>query len=124
MIDTGSLVFDALCGDTTLVALLGSTDQIVPSYPEEITTFPLVIFRELDQPDSEFADNLPTNNNSTYSVDVFARDDTPTPISVAVANIFRDMYWSCIFNTDIPDASTGVRHRTMHFTKMVWSSEL
>jgi hypothetical protein len=124
MVDTGTFIFNALCGDTTLLSLLGSIDNIIPSYTELITTFPLVIFRELDQPDTEFADNLPTTNSSTYAVDVFVRDDTPTPISIAVANIFRNIYWSCILNTDIPDASTGVRHRTMHFTKMVWGSEL
>ena len=124
MFDTGAFVYTKLSTDSTLLSLVGSTDHIIASYPETITVFPLVIFRELDQHDVEFCDDLPIGSNSTYVVDVYVKEDTPTPISIAVCNIFKGIYWACNYNSDVPDPDALVRHRVMHFTRPLLPSDL
>lgn len=124
MFDTGVLINTKLSTDATLLSLVGSADNILASYPEKPNTFPLVIFRELDQVDVEFCDDLPIGSNSTYVVDVYVKEDTPTPIAIAVCNIFKGIYWACNYNSDVPDPDALVRHRVMHFTRPLLSSDL
>jgi len=124
MQDVGAWVFSKLTTNAALVALLGDDSHIVTSYPDEVTVFPLVIFRESNQPDALYNDNKPIANESTFTIDVFVRDDTPTPIAMAVCDIFKTSLWACQYNEDSPDTETMVRHRVMRFYRPIFPGDL
>lgn len=124
MIDTATWLYSLLSSDATLVALVGSTDAIVGSYPEQIGTFPLVIFRELDQPDILFADNLPQAVKSVYVIDVYVKNDTTQTIAARIATLLKAKYWACVYNEDSPDPDPIVRHRVMRFTRPLMPGEV
>lgn len=122
MLDVGSYLYSKLSTDSALLALVGSTDNISASYPEEITIFPYVIFREENQPSVEYADNIPRANVSTFIIDIFVKNDSTTPIAQAIDNLFTPLYWSCVFNSDVPEPSTMTRHRVMHYIRPLYGA--
>lgn len=127
MIDVQTFIYSKLSGNATLTALVGS--NIFDTRPEEITAFPSVIYSEANQPDVEFVDDLPEASNSVIVVDVYAKQTPSAPhlltdIAIAVSNIFKGIFWSCILNQEIPDPAPDVRHRHMEFTRPLFPSDL
>ena len=124
MQDTGTFWYTKLSTDAALLALVGSTANISASYPETITVWPYVIFREENQPSAEYGDNLPLANISTYVVDVFVKNDSTTPIAQAIDNLFTPLHWSCIYNSDVPDPDPMARHRVMRYTRPLYVGDI
>ena len=98
---------------------------ILDSYPNEITTFPCIIFEESDQNDTEFADNLPLANNCSFRVHIFTKAlkkyKTTSEIGLVVANVLKNEYFSCTGNREVADPEDNVRHRVMDFRREVFT---
>ena len=124
MIDVGSKIYSLLSTDSTLISLIGSSDNILSSHPGIITTFPVVIFREENQGDGVYEDDLPISFDSTIVIDVYIKDDSPTPIVEAISNIMTINYWSCIYNSDVPDPNTTARHRNVRYARSLIAEDV
>lgn len=125
MLNVNKFVFGKLKADVPLKALVGT--NIYDVRPEIITTFPSVYYHEGGQVDVEFIDDQPQASSSTMVVDVYAKTSgtqTVTAIALAVANVFKGIFWACVFNSEVPDPAPDVRHRVMHFTRPVFASDL
>ena len=127
MIDVDTWVFTKLSTNGALLALLpNGAASIFTSRPDSVvSTFPAVFYREDDQRDAEFVEELPTAVESTVIVDVYVNDGaSPTPLAMAVAAIFQAKFWTMRMNQEIPDPAPNVRHRHMEFYRPLMPSDL
>ena len=123
MQDTETLIYTALSTDAALLALVGTTEHISSAFPEKVTIWPYIVYRELNQRDSEFGDNLPIANDSTMVVDVFVKDADVYPYAKAVADIFRALFWTCEYSENTPDPDVRVQHRVMRFNRLLFAGD-
>lgn len=122
MINQKEYVLNLLNASESLEDLLGKSGQIASAYPNEVKTFPLVVFEDSNQSDAEFYDNLPNATNCTVRIHIFTKISgnkypTTTAIALIVHDIFRRDYWACTANTETNDVDDSVRHRIMDFTR-------
>ena len=116
---------DLLTGNSALVSLLGSTDKIVASYPNEVTTFPLVIYEDINSSDVAFSDNLPEGTSATVRIHIFSKTIKGYPkaeeIADVVRSIFRNDYWTMTGNNETPDVEDNIKHRVLDFKREFYS---
>jgi hypothetical protein len=126
MLATKSYLYSKLSTDAGLLALVGSSDNIVDAWPEEILTFPIVIYQDDNQSDGEYADNKPTMSRIRYKIDIFSKIDgvTNSEIGLQVARFFRDEFFNCGTNGEMQDVTEGVRHRVMRFSRELFTSDI
>lgn len=124
MEDTQSFVFTTLSTDATLLALVGGITHISEARPENITVFPYIVFREDDQADSEFVDNLPVASDSKYVIDIFVKEADTYPIAKVIHDIFMALFWTCEYSSDTLDPDISVRHRIMRFKRLLFAGEI
>jgi hypothetical protein len=120
--DVGTFTRNLLINNSAITTLV-STSQILSSWPETFTVFPTVVFDD-SQNDVEFVDNMPVGSNAVVSVDVFIKDDTPTPIAIAICDAFKAELWSCEYNHLVPDPDASIRHRSMRFSRPLVSGDI
>ena len=116
---------DLLTGNSAVVRLLGSTDKIVASYPNEVTTFPLVIYEDINSSDVAFSDNLPEGTSATVRIHIFSKlvknYAKVEDIAEVVHSIFRLDHWTMTSNNDTADTEDNIRHRVMDFKREFYS---
>lgn len=122
MFDVGTFTRNLLINDSTITSLV-SSNNILSSWPETINKFPSIIFDD-SQNDVEFVDNIPVGSYAVVSVDVFIKDDTPTPIASAICDAFKSALWSCEYNKLVPDPDASIRHRSMRFSRPLVSGDI
>ena len=114
-----------LTGSSELVALLGSTDKIVASYPNEVTTFPLVIYEDTNSSDVAFSDNLPEGTSAQVRIHIFSKlvknYAKVEDIAEIVHSVFRLDHWAMTSNNDTPDTEDNIRHRILDFKREFYS---
>ena len=114
-----------LTNSSELVALLGSTDKIVASYPNEVTTFPLVVFEDVNSSDVAFSDNLPEGTSATVRIHIFSKTIKGYPkaeeIADVIRSIFRADYWAMLSNNETPDVEDNIKHRILDFKREFYS---
>ena len=114
-----------LTGSSGLVALLGSTDKIDASYPNKVTTFPLVIYEDTNSSDVAFSDNLPEGTSATVRIHIFSKTIKGYPkaetIADVVRSIFRNDFWSMTGNNESPDVEDNIKHRILDFKREFYS---
>lgn len=121
MINAKVLINDLLDDEriTTLV------EDVLDFYPNEIETFPCIIFQENGQNDREFADNLPLADDVSYQIHIFTKAiaDYPTTseIGIVVCEVMKENFFTCSNNREVPDVDDNVRHRVMEFRKIILS---
>jgi hypothetical protein len=120
--------YTALSSDSGLDTVLGTNGSVTDEYPETIEKFPLVIYVDTNQYDSEFADNLPTRSTTRVTVHIYTKAltgyPTTTAVGVEVARIFRAMFFNCVSNGEVPDETETVRHRVMVFSRSLAATDL
>jgi hypothetical protein len=126
MLATKAYIFSKLQLDSAIIAALGGTANIFDAWPEQVTTFPCIIYQDENQSDGEFADNQPLISRVRYRVDIFTKIDkaTTTTIGMAVANLFKGLYFTCGSNGEVQDVVEGVRHRVMRFSREMFASDI
>ena len=127
MVNVKKYVFTQLSGSTALQTLIGS-GQVVDMYPNEVTVFPLVVYIDSNQSDNEYADNKPETSRASVTVHVFTKTltgfPTTTSIGIIIADIFKNLLWHCVSNSEVPDPIDSVRHRVMIFSRDLFPSDL
>ena len=115
--------YNLLSNDSELVALIGN--NIVSAYPQEVKTFPLVIFEDTSSRDTEFSDNLPEGTDATVRIHIFTKTikdyAKAEDIAEIVRRIFRNDFWTCTLNQETSDVQDNIKHRVLDFTRAFYS---
>ena len=121
MINVKKYINGLLNGSSELKTLCKT---ILSSYPDEVTKFPCIIFEELNQSDTEYADMLPQGTTASISIHIFTKTlaDYPTTSSIGQVcnNLLNGVLWNCDSNRELSE-SDNIKHRVMTFsTKIVY----
>ena len=113
-----------LSASSELIALIGDKN-IVSAYPQEVKTFPLVVFEDTNSSDVAFSDNLPEGTSATVRIHIFSKTIKGYPKAEAIADvirsIFRNDYWSMTGNNETPDVEDNIKHRILDFKREFYS---
>ena len=114
-----------LTDNSELITVLGDTNKIVSAYPQEVKTFPLIVYEDMNARDVAFSDNLPEGTSAQVRVHIFSKTIGGYPkaedIAEIVHSIFRNDYWACTLNQETSDVSDNIKHRVMDFTREFYS---
>lgn len=120
MLNVKKYMFTLLTSDAELSELLGE-GHIVSAYPQEVKTFPLVVYEDSGQRDVEFSDNLPEGTDVSVRIHIFSKTLTDYPTTAEIGSlvhrIMRADFWACTMNTETSDVSDNIRHRIMDFKR-------
>jgi hypothetical protein len=120
MIGVKKIVYDLMRNNAALVTALGNASKIVYMYPQNFNSLPLVTYQEVNQQDTEWAENLPTASESTIQIDVWTGENvSTTAIVTAVDNIFIGELWTRTFSADVPDPDVRIQHRVIRYVKVI-----
>lgn len=115
---------DLLTASSELTSLIG-TGKIVSAYPQEVKTFPLVIYEDLNSNDVAFSDNLPEGTRAQVRIHIFTKtlENYPTTTAIAeiIRSIFRSDYWACTMNQETDDVEDNIKHRIMDFDRAFYT---
>ena len=113
-----------LSASSELNTLIGEK-HIVSAYPQEVKTFPLVIFEDLNSSDVAFSDNLPEGTSAQVRIHIFSKTIKNYPKAEAIADvvrsIFRNDYWTMTGNNETPDVEDNIKHRILDFKREFYS---
>lgn len=113
-----------LSASSELIALIGDKN-IVSAYPQEVKTFPLVVFEDTNSSDVAFSDNLPEGTSATVRIHIFSKTIKGYPkaeeIADVVRSIFRADYWAMLSNNETPDVEDNIKHRILDFKREFYS---
>jgi hypothetical protein len=117
-------VYGLLSGNSELTSLIGSS-HVLSSYPQEVTTFPLVVFEDMFSSDVAFSDNLPEGTSAQVRIHIFSKTiknyAKVEDIAEIIRSIFRSDFWAMTNNTDTADVEDNTRHRIMDFRREFYS---
>ena len=113
-----------LSASSELIALIGEKN-IISAYPQEVKTFPLVVFEDMNSSDVAFSDNLPEGTSAQVRIHVFSKTIKNYPkaeeIADIVRGIFRADYWAMTGNQETPDVDDCIKHRVLDFKREFYS---
>ena len=113
-----------LSASSELIALIGEKN-IISAYPQEVKTFPLVVFEDIFSSDVAFSDNLPEGTSAQVRIHIFSKTIKGYPkaetIADVVRGIFRADYWAMTNNQETPDVDDCVKHRILDFKREFYS---
>ena len=121
MLKMKAFYYKALSTSTELLEELGDNGDIVSSYPHTIEKFPLIIYSDDTQSDTEYAENKPTASSCSVTIHIFTKAvygyPTTSTLGVIIANIFNDLYFHCSSNREVENIDSSVKHRVMIFNR-------
>jgi len=113
-----------LLSNEALTDLIGE-NKVMSAYPEEVNTFPLVIFEDTTSFDVAFSDNLPEGTSAQVRIHIFSKTlktyKKVEEIAEVVHTIFRSDFWACTNNQEVADTTDNVKHRIMDFRREFYS---
>lgn len=68
-----------LTSSTELETKLGKSGKILSAYPNEVKSFPLIVYEDTNQNDIEFSDNLPEATRAVVRIHIFTKTLTNYP---------------------------------------------
>ena len=115
---------DLLSASLELKELIGE-NKIVSAYPQEVKSFPLVIFEDMNSSDVAYSDNLPEGTSAQVRIHIFSKTIKGYPkaetIADVVRSIFRNDFWSMTGNNESPDVEDNIKHRILDFKREFYS---
>lgn len=115
---------DLLSASLELKGLIGE-NKIVSAYPQEVKTFPLVVFEDVNSSDVAYSDNLPEGTSAQVRIHIFSKTIKGYPkaetIADVVRSIFRNDFWSMTGNNESPDVEDNIKHRILDFRREFYS---
>lgn len=115
---------ELLSASLELKELIGE-NKIVSTYPNEVKSFPLVVFEDVNSSDVAFSDNLPEGTSAQVRIHIFSKTISGYPkaetIADVVRSIFRNDFWSMMGNNESPDVEDNIKHRILDFRREFFS---
>lgn len=118
MVDVKRTAYETL-NDERLTDIV---EDVFDAYPSTVEVFPCVVFLDVGQTDTEYADNK--NLATSYEVEVHiftkALDGYPTTFEIGnvVETLMKENDFYLTLNTEVPDTEDEVRHRVMGFRNL------
>ena len=113
-----------LTNNSVLVDKVG-VNNIVATYPQEVKTFPLIVYEDMNSRDVAFSDNLPEGTNAQVRIHIFSKTlknyVKVEELAEIVHSIFRLDFWACTMNQETSDVDDNIKHRVMDFTREFYS---
>lgn len=113
-----------LSESSALISLIGE-NKILSAYPQEVKTFPLVVFEDTNSSDVAFSDNLPEGTSAQVRIHIFSKTLKGYPKAEDIAEIIREIFridfWSMTANIETPDVEDNIKHRVMDFKREFYS---
>ena len=113
-----------LSESSALTELIGE-NKITSAYPQEVKTFPLVVFEDVNSNDVAFSDNLPEGTGAQVRIHIFSKTLKGYPKAEDIAEIIREIFridfWSMTANIETPDVEDNIKHRVMDFKREFYS---
>lgn len=123
MINT-KVVYNTLLNDTRITELVDE-DNILSSWPNEVETFPCIIFMDENQSDDEYNDNKPEANRCSVQIHIFTKKldgyVTTSEIGVIIAEVMHEDLWNCSQNGEVSNTDPDCEHRVMVFNKSIFN---
>jgi hypothetical protein len=119
MISSDKYIKDMLSGYAPLIALIGSANQIIQSFPKAFETLPIVSFECANdfQENKMTFDNIPYGSALAYNIDVWhSNTASPTAIINAVTSIMNLNGWFRTANRPVDDLNDEICRRHLVFT--------
>lgn len=116
--DVKTIVRAALLGNSSLVTLLGG-QRIYQSVAPKADEYPRITFFEVDNRDSDFADDEAYASSIIVQIDVWSKSST-SAITGEVAKTMKAEGWSRSLAVDQYEDSVQVHHKVLRYrTKML-----
>lgn len=113
-----------LSTNSDLTSLIGE-NKVLSAYPQEVKTFPLVVFEDMYSSDVAFSDNLPNGTSAQVRIHIFSKTVKNYPkaeeIAEVIRGIFRAELWAMTNNQETPDVDDCIKHRIMDFKREFYS---
>lgn len=123
MINT-KVIYDTLLNDTRITELVDE-DNILSSWPNEVETFPCIIFLDENQSDDEYYENMPGASRCSVQIHIFTKKldgyVTTSEIGVIIAKVMNEDLWNCSQNGEVSDPNPDCEHRVMVFNKSIFN---
>lgn len=123
MINT-KVIYNTLLNDTRITELVDK-DNVLSSWPNEVETFPCIIFMDENQSDDEYNDNKPEASRCSVKIHIFTKKldgyVTTSEIGVIIAEIMHEDLWNCSQNGEVIDPDPDCEHRVMVFNKSIFN---
>lgn len=123
MINT-KVIYNTLLNDTRITELVDE-DNILSSWPNEVETFPCIIFMDENQSDDEYYENKPGASRCSVQVHIFSKKlegfITTSEIGVIIAKVMNEDLWNCSQNGEVSDPDPDCEHRVMVFNKSIFN---
>ena len=123
MINT-KVIYDTLLNDTRITELVDE-DNILSSWPNEVETFPCIIFMDENQSDDEYYENMPGASRCSVQIHIFSKKldgyTTTSEIAIKVAEVMNEDLWNCSQNGEVSDPDPDCEHRVMVFNKSIFN---
>lgn len=123
MINT-KVIYNTLLNDTRITELVDE-DNILSSWPNEVETFPCIIFLDENQSDDEYYENMPGASRCSIQVHIFTKKIgnymTTSEIGIIIAKVMNEDLWNCSQNGEVSDPDPDCEHRVMVFNKSIFN---
>lgn len=123
MINT-KVIYNTLLNDTRITELVDE-DNILSSWPNEVETFPCIIFMDENQSDDEYYENMPGASRCSVQIHIFSKKldsyATTSEIAIKVAEVMHEDLWNCSRNGEVSDPDPDCDHRVMVFNKSIFN---
>jgi hypothetical protein len=116
VIDLKPQVYQALVGDAELVQLLGGQHVYQVKAPDA-TEYPRVTFFELNNVDSDYADDGAVSVEIRLQVDVWSKGNY-SAIVARVNAIMESLGFTRYYSTDLYESDTDVYHKALRYLKV------
>lgn len=123
MINT-KVIYNTLLNDTRITELVDEYN-ILSSWPNEVETFPCIIFMDENQSDDEYNDNKPEASRCSVQIHIFTKKldgyVTTSEIGVIIAEVMHEDLWNCSQNGEVSNTDPDCEHRVMVFNKSIFN---
>lgn len=109
-------VVSALTTNPTLVSLIGG--RVDYQYPDDNSVYPLITYREADNRDFPFGDDLEGASEIVMVIDVWNKDASTSDIAVAVDAVMSGLGFFREFSADLFERTDNLIQKTMRFRKL------
>jgi len=113
-----------LKADTALMALITDSTHLLASRPDTITVFPCLIYTEVNNADAFFLDDRPTAADSVFIFDIYVAAGSTSAIDEALHTVMMGLFYTCEFDSDVPDADLNVKHKTSRYRRSIRAEDL
>lgn len=113
-------IINTILNDSRITAVC---NKIFSQYPENVTTFPCIIFSDDGQNKIEYRDNKSGAVSFSFTVHVFSKKNLTRAQAICevIDDVLTEADFICNQNTEVTDNNADVEHRVLGFRQEIIS---